>query len=305
MKNKIVVFGGSGFLGSHVADQLSDLGYNVVIYDIIKSKFLRTDQISVVGDVLDRKLIRKHVNGAKFVYHFAALADIEEAQLNPVKAIETNILSTTYIIDACREFNVERFIFGSTLYVYSEYGSFYRSTKQSSELIIENYNKIYNVNFNILRYGSLYGPRANSFNSIKKMIHQALKTKKIVREGNGEELREYIHIIDAAKITVKILDDKYVNGNLMITGKQPTRIKDILEMINEILNHKITINYTDNIPENHYNITPYTFKPKIAKKLGLELYHDLGQGILDEIYNNYESLIKEGVIKADNIFTKN
>ena len=102
MKNKIVVFGGSGFLGSHVADQLSDLGYNVVIYDIIKSKFLRTDQISVVGDVLDQDLIRKNVKDSRFVYHFAALADIEEAQQNPVKAIKTNILSTTYIIDACK-----------------------------------------------------------------------------------------------------------------------------------------------------------------------------------------------------------
>ena len=76
-------------------------------------------------------------------------------------------------------------------------------------------------------------------------------------------------------------------------------------MINEILNHKITITYTDKVPENHYNITPYTFKPKIAKKLDLELYHDLGQGILNEIYNNYDYLIKEGAIENDNIFTKN
>ena len=142
MKDKVVVFGGSGFLGSHVADMLSEEGYKVTIFDIIKSKYLREDQTMALGDILNQKKVREVVKGAKYVYHFAAIADIKEAQDNPVKAVEVNILSTTYILDACRKFNVERFIYGSTIYVYSEHGSFYRSTKQASELIIENYQKM-------------------------------------------------------------------------------------------------------------------------------------------------------------------
>ena len=305
MKNKVVVFGGSGFLGSHVCDELTKSGYNVLIYDVQKPNYINKSQKYIVGDVLDQELIRKHVKGSKYVYHFAAIADIKEAQENPVKSLEINILSTAYIVDACREFNVDRIIFGSTLYVYSEHGSFYKTTKQSSELILENYNKIYNVNYTILRYGSLYGPRSNHFNSIKKMIVQALLNKKISRKGDGNELREYIHIIDAAKASVKILDTKFSNANIMITGKKSLRIKDILEMINEILNHKIEINYTNELLESHYNITPYTFKPKIARKIELESYYDLGQGILDEIYSHYELLIKNGDLKDDDYFTNN
>ena len=301
---KVVVFGGSGFLGSHVADMLSDEGYEVVIFDLNKSQYLRNDQQMVTGSILNRELLREVIKGAKYVYHFAAIADIKEAQENPVLAVEVNILSTTYILDACREFDVQRFIYGSTIYVYSEHGSFYRSTKQASELILENYQKIYNLEYTVLRYGSLYGPRANHFNSINKFIIQALKNKEIKREGDGEELREYIHIKDAARASVEILSDGFVNANVMITGTKSMRIKDLLAMIKEMLNEKIEINYTNSVLEEHYNITPYSFKPKVAKKYHLNYYHDLGQGVLDQIYYNYEKLLAEGKIEDDNFLTK-
>jgi UDP-glucose 4-epimerase len=302
--DKVVVFGGSGFLGGHVADMLTDAGYRVLIFDTMQSGYLRDGQEMVIGDILNRDLLREVIKDAKYIYHFAAIADIKEAQDNPVKAVEVNILSTTYILDACREFKVERFIYGSTIYVYSEHGSFYRSTKQASELLIENYQKIYNLNYTILRYGSLYGPRANHFNSINNFIIQAIKERKITRNGNGEELREYIHIKDAAKSSVEILSDEFVNSNIMITGNKSMKISDILTMIKEMFNEKIEVVYTNEVHEEHYNITPYTFKPKIAKKYHLNYYHDLGQGILDQIYSNYEKLIKEGVITEDNFLTR-
>lgn len=304
MKDKVVVFGGSGFLGSHVADSLSDDGYSVEIFDLKTSKYLKSDQEMIIGDISNRDQIKEAIKGAKFVYHFAAIADIKEAQENPVEAVEVNILSTTYILDACREFNVERFIYGSTIYVYSEHGSFYRSTKQASELIIENYQKIYNLNYTILRYGSLYGPRANHFNFINRIIIQAIKDKKIVREGNGQELREYIHIKDAARASVEILSANFKNANIMITGTKSMRIHDVLEMITEIFNEKIKVEYTSEVLEAHYNITPYTFKPKVAKKYQLNYYHDLGQGVLEQIYDNYERLLANGEIEEENFLTK-
>jgi UDP-glucose 4-epimerase len=304
MKEKVVVFGGAGFLGSHVADILSEVDYHVIVFDKETSKYLSGDQEMIKGNILNQNLIREVVKGSKYVFHFAAIADIKEAQDNPVDAVEVNILSTTYILDACREYGVERFVYGSTIYVYSEHGSFYRSTKQASELIIENYQKIYNLNYTILRYGSLYGPRANHFNFINKVIIQAVKEKKIVREGNGQELREYIHIKDAARASVEILTRDYINTNIMITGTKSMRIRDLLSMIKEILNEKVEIEYTNNILESHYNITPYSFKPKVAKKYQLHYYHDLGQGILEQIYYNYERLLTEGEIEEENIFSK-
>jgi UDP-glucose 4-epimerase len=304
MKDKVVVFGGAGFLGSHVADYLTDEGYKVVVYDLVKSNYLSNDQEMVVGSILDRDLIRTTLKDARFVYHFAAVADIKEAEEKPVLAIETNIMSTTYILDACREFNIERLIFGSSIYVYSEHGSFYRSTKQASELLIDNYQKIYNVNYTTLRYGSLYGPRANHFNFINRIIVQAILENKISREGNGEELREYIHIKDAARASVEILAPEYKNSNIMITGTKSMRIRDMLAMIQEMFDNKVDIVYTDDVLESHYNITPYSFKPKVAQKLMLNTYHDFGQGILDQIYFNYEKLLQEKKINENNFLTK-
>ncbi len=301
---KAIVFGGSGFLGSHVADILSSEGYEVTIYDIRPSDFIKDNQKMFVGDVCNKQQIRKAIKGSDIVYHFAAIADIAEAHENPVKCIEINILSTTYILEACKEFNIKRFIFGSTIYVYSDHGSFYRVSKQSCELIIENYSKIYDLDYTILRYGSLYGPRSNKFNFIKSAIQQAMLKKEIIRNGNGNELRDYIHIVDAARASVSALDEQYINSNIMITGMKSIKIKDLLLMIQEMFDYQIEIKYVDKKNKGHYNITPYTFKPKVAQKLNFNHYYDLGQGILQQIHIEYDELLASKKIKSNNDFTK-
>ena len=76
----------------------------------------------------------------------------------------------------------------------------------------------------------------------------------------------------------------------MLTGAQTIKIKDLLLMISEILNNKVAIEYLDKRMEGHYEITPYTFRPRIAKKYNLVMQFDLGQGILDTIYDVYKEL---------------
>ncbi len=287
----VVVFGGSGFLGSHVADELSEKGYFVTIFDITRSPYLKKNQNMVIGNILDREKVRQVVSNAQLVFHFAAIADIQEARDRPVDAANFNIIGTMNILDACREYDIERFIYSSTIYVYSDHGSFYRSSKQACELFIENYQKEYNLNFTILRYGSLYGSRANDFNFIRTCIRQALLEGVIIRKGDGEESRDYINIIDAAKSTVEALGPEYVNSYLMITGSQTMKVKDLLLMIKEIMKDNIEIKYTNESFDGHYKITPYSFKPKVALKITPKDYHDLGQGILDSVYEIYQELI--------------
>ena len=145
-KKKIVVFGGSGFLGSHVSDELTRNNYEVVIFDLNESPYLLPNQKMVKGNILDRNSSeRKTIKGSYAVYHFAAIADLKEARDNPIDTVSFNVLGTTYILEACREFNIKRFIYASTIYVYSNHGSFYRSSKQACELFIENYQKEYGL----------------------------------------------------------------------------------------------------------------------------------------------------------------
>ncbi len=291
---KVVVFGGSGFLGSHIADSLTDLGYIVTIFDVTESQYLKDSQKMIVSDVMDREAVKAAVSGNDIVYHCASIADIAENRLNPVESAQKNIIGSLHILDACKEFKVKRFVFASTIYVYSDHGSFYRSSKQACELFIDNYQKEYNLDFTILRYGSLYGTRANEFNFIKNAITSALVNGKIERQGDGQEIRDYINVIDAATCSVDILADEYRNKYIMVTGPQTMRVSELLEMINEMLRNQISIEYFGEPKEGHYKITPYTFKPEVALKIIPKEYHDLGQGILECIYNNYEELIKNG-----------
>ena len=153
-----------------------------------------------------------------------------------------------------------------------------------------------------MRYGSLYGPRADEKNWIHTILKQALAEGRIVRAGDGEELREYIHVHDAARISVDMLDAQYGNKHVMITGNHAIKIRDLLVMVREILNNKVEIEYVPSDEEEHYEITPYSFSPKIAKRIVSNSYLDLGQGILGVIDDVYGEFIREN--KHENIHIK-
>ena len=100
MIKKAVVVGGSGFIGSHVADKLSDAGFIVTIYDISKSQWIRGNQKFVMGDVLDKEKLNKVISGADVVYNFAALANLDRALEQPIKTINVNILGNLNVMEA-------------------------------------------------------------------------------------------------------------------------------------------------------------------------------------------------------------
>jgi len=275
---KAVVFGGAGFLGSHVVDELRKRGHEVVVYDSKPS--LYTSSNMVVGDVLDYDKILSVIEGADIVYNFIASADIDT--IDPLATLTTNVMGNAYILNACCTRDVKRFVFASSIYVYSNKGSFYSSSKRACEDIIQDYSNEYKLPYTILRYGSLYGPRANQFNWIRKAIKQALTENKITRKGDGEELREYIYVKDAASLSVDILAPEFENQCVNITGNQQLRIKDLHIMIKEILGKDIKLEFGPPTDwASHYEITPYSFKPQVAKKLTSNQYHDLGQGLLE------------------------
>ena len=284
MMKKAVVIGGSGFIGSHVADCLSDEGYQVTIYDCVKSSWLRENQEMVIGDILDGSALSQTIEGSEAVYNFAALGDLNKALKQPIKTAEINILGNLNVLEACRIHNVKRFIYASTVYVYSREGSFYRCSKQSSEHYVEEYQRVYGLDYTILRYGSLYGPRADDTNGIFRIVSSALKTGKVEYKGNLESMREYIHVEDAARASVSILDSSFINESIILTGQEPMRVSDLLKMIAEILNFTDdSVEFIEGNYEGHYVRTPYAYQPKLGRKYTPLSHVDLGQGLLQVI----------------------
>src|SRR5687767_2758236 len=103
---RAVVFGGAGFLGSFVADALSEAGYRVRVFDRVPSPYLNERQEGVVGDVLDAAAVDAATAGCQVVYNFAGIADIEAASREPIEAVRTNILGNTFVLEAARKAGV-------------------------------------------------------------------------------------------------------------------------------------------------------------------------------------------------------
>ncbi len=280
--NKVVVVGGSGFMGSHTADELTKRGFDVTIFDSVESQQLNDNQKMIIGDGLDKTQLSRVFEESRYVYHFAGIADIDEAKIKPSRTIEVNVMGTTMALEAAIEAEVERFVFASTMYVYSSHGSFYRASKQASERIIEAYCDEYDLEYTLLRYGSLYGPRSQDWNGLRRYVEQVVKEGRLDYRGSGKERREYIHVSDAARLSVDVLDDSYKNRAITVTGNQVLSSKVLIDMIFEIAGVECNVNFSEtNAPGDHYETTPYRYTPQRALKLVPDEFVDIGQGIMD------------------------
>ena len=295
MSNEVaIVYGASGFLGSHVADALSAAGYRVRLFDRRPSPYQRGDQEMVIGDLMDLDQVTKAAQGSDVVYNFAAIADIDEAHDKPLATATINVLGNMHALEAARLAGARRFVFASTVYVYSESGSFYRASKQAAERFIETYHERYGLDYSILRYGSLYGRRADARNGIYRMLHEAVESHSITYRGTGEAIREYIHVEDAARMSVQVLAPEFANRHLTLTGQERLRIKDVMTMISEIMPWKIALNFDEGNAVHHYEVTPYAFQPRIGRKLVLNEHVDLGQGLLDCLRDIHKTMHHSG-----------
>lgn len=286
---RAIVFGGSGFVGSHVADALSEAGHEVTIFDVRPARWRQPGQDFIAGDITDADAVSSAVAQQDVVYHFAGLADIAEARDRPRETAVVNVAGTVNILEAARTAEIRRFVFASSIYVGGESGSFYRVSKQACELYIEEYQREHDLDYTVLRYGTLFGPRADDANAMHRYLRQALEERRIVAYGTGDELREYIHVSDAARLSVDVLAEEFANQQVVLSGHHPLHFRELLTLIKEIVGTDVEIELRapDDAAEptqfysGHYTVTPYAFRPKLGRKLVSSYYIDLGQGLLD------------------------
>ena len=290
---KVVLFGGSGFLGSYVADELIGRGFDVTVADLYKSENVQNIKFEKI-DILNIESIKKILKDVSVVYNFSAVAELDEAINNPISTFQVNVMGNLNILEACREVGgIERFVYASSAYALSSYGSFYGISKQSSEKLTEEYYKKYGLKYTVIRYGSLYGERASNNNSIYKLLKSAIQNKELHYEGSGEELREYIHAADAAKLSVDILEDRqFEDQHIILTGTERLKRIELITMINEIMGNRLKIKQILDKNIGHYKITPYSYHPTVAKKLVANPFIDLGQGLLECIQKINKELEK-------------
>ena len=237
---------------------------------------------------MDKKRLVSCTKNVDIIFHFAGMADIDQANKFPADSLNLNINGTINVLEACVKNKVKKLIFASSIYALSEQGGFYSKSKLSSEMIIEQYSKKYKFDFIVLRFGSLYGGKANKFNSIGKYIEQAINSKKIVRFSDGEEVRNYIFIEDAMEICANLVKAEFRNQHLNLFGKKKVKVKKVLKLVKNIFNAKELLFKNKNY-EYHYKVNPYTLKIKKGKNL----------------YPKREANLREALKKINNEYKKN
>lgn len=132
----------------------------------------------------------------------------------------------------------------------------------------------------MLRYGSLYGPRADPSNGVYRLLAAAMREGRIAYVGEPDDIREYIHVEDAARLSADALAPEFEGQHVLLTGPAPTRAADLFMMFQEILGQRLTIDYRSPDGSGHYAVTPYAYTPKPGRKLVTTQYVDMGQGLL-------------------------
>ena len=279
MNKKLLVTGASGFIGSHVSDFLTKKGFEVVLFDKRLSRYKQKKQKMIIGDLNNLKDLNRATKNIHTIFHFAATSDLKEANDKPFETVENNIIGTVKILKASLKNKVKKIIFASSIYARSEQGGIYSTSKLSSEMIIERLCKKFKLRFVVLRFGTVYGERANKFNTVQNFIDDAKKKFKIYRETKGNEVRSYIHVKDVAKITYQTTKKKYENGYYNIFGGKKIMVKKLLNIIKEkIPKLKIFYSKYDNRRYN-YKINPFTYKLRKGKNIKLKKYINAQDGV--------------------------
>lgn len=279
MENKkILILGSSGFIGSHLVKFLLK-NNEVVQFDMNPPPQKIANSEFIKGSILDKTLVTSAMKDVDIVYHFAAMTDIDIVNESPAQAIEVNIAGTSNVLEACVQEKIERFIFSSSVYVYSEFGGVYKSTKQACELLIEDYNEMHDLGYTILQLGSVYGPGAKQINLISRLINEALSLKEIHHYGTGEEVRQYIYVEDVVQAATTSIDNNYKDKKIILLGNERITISELMDKIIFYTDSNIQKVFHDDQYGIHYKLSPFHTNPDGAVSLKIKTPVLLNSGL--------------------------
>lgn len=259
---KVVVTGGAGFIGSHLAEALVGKGYQVVILDNFSTgrmanlkDFERSPHLTVEKiDTTDFSQVSKIVEGATFIFHLAALADIVPSIQEPLKYHHANVNGTICMLEAARKAGVKKFIYAASYSCYGLPDIFptpesapikpmypYALTKTVGEQYCMHWNQTYGLPVISLRLSNVYGPRSRTSGAYGAVfgvfLAQKLAGKPFTVVGDGKQTRDFTYVTDVADAFIKAAEsDK--EGEIFNVGSGGTySVNRLVELLGgEVLN---------------------------------------------------------------------
>ncbi|MEA2219223.1 MAG: UDP-glucose 4-epimerase [Solirubrobacteraceae bacterium] len=254
---RVLVTGGSGFIGSHVVDQLLDAGHATRVFDVLDGADTRERCETVVGDLLDAPALQAAAEGCDAIIHLAAAADVGIVAKEPAASEALNARGTLNVLEAARATGA-RVIYASTIWVYSDVvasevdedtplalpSHLYTATKLAGEMYCRSYEQLFDVPTTILRFGIPYGPRARPAAVLPIFVNKALAGEALTIAGDGKQTRRFVYVEDLADGVVRALAPEAMGRVYNLVGDEDTSVSAIAEAVRAAVGD-VEITYTE------------------------------------------------------------
>ncbi len=297
---KIVITGGAGFQGSHLAESLLSKGHEVTIINTFSDEKLHNiadfqDKVNVVfGSITDPVLVEKTLRGHDLVFHLAANVNVDQSLKDPKSFIDVNVIGTFNILEQVRALGI-RMIHASTCEVYGDGhdlegdelldetaelkpNSPYAASKAGADRLCYSYYRSYGVNVTIVRPFNIFGERQKSgtFGAlIPILVRKAMIGEKLTVFGDGSATRDYLHVSDLVRAYELVMDTNSLEGKAInFASGQNTSVKDIAEYIAKKFGAEIKHG-----PARPGEVSRFPADLSFAKSLGFVPQVDIWEGI--------------------------
>jgi UDP-glucose 4-epimerase len=263
-----IIFGGNGFIGSHLAERLVHEGYEVKIFDSFKSGTSNIESIIndielIRGDFLNKEDLSRALKNIDYVFHYISTTNPVTAVKNPVLDIESNIIGSIRLFQLAVENNIKKIIFpssGGTIYGEVQENRIkeinplnpvnpYAISKLTIEKYLHYYKHSYGLDYIVLRYSNPYGERQNPLGNqgvIPIFLNKIKNNERPVIYGDGSAIRDYIYINDAIDATMAVLNSNTEETIFNVGSGQETSLNQLINIISEVTGRSIEPLYVTN-----------------------------------------------------------
>lgn len=261
---KVLVTGGAGFIGSHLVDHLVELGAQVTVLDDLSSGMVENLALEkgrpirfVHGSILDQPTLEDAIDGAKVVFHLAAIASVQASVEKPLVTHEVGTTGTVKVLDVCVKAGVKRLVFAGSSSAYGrpdteiqtettplEPLSPYAASKLAGEMYCKAFAQSYPLEAVILRFFNVFGPRQrpdSPYSGVIALFAKALiQGKTPVIFGDGKQTRDFVYVADVVKCLVQAAIQPEISGQVFHVGTgRGTDLWQLIHFLNQSLNTNI------------------------------------------------------------------